>query len=96
MWPESIHFVKDMAQIIFDFVPYRNFLLKEEKVIHLGPALQINHSVDKRIHLLNIGNENLTDLGPELLLDLLADRMNNYLRERLVNVLFVVIYGNLW
>lgn len=76
MWPESIHLIENLTQIISDLALDGNLLFKQVQVIHLGPSLDISDAAHDRVVLLHVGDEHLMNLCAQFFLCLLADRVH--------------------
>ena len=95
---QSRHLVEHTSEIVSHFFLDRNLLLKQINVTHHGVFLTIKHFVifRKRVTLLQVGNDGLMNLEPDVFFNFSAHWLDNLVAECFVDFFLVVVYRNIW
>lgn len=93
---ESWHFVEGLAHVVFDLFFDTNLLLKQKYVAHAEIFGTIKDPLFIWVLLVQVWNHCLVNLKSDFILNLEANRLDDFFGKRLQYFSFVVVYSNVW
>ena len=92
---QGCHFIKDLIQVMFHFLPNADLFLKQVQICHPSIVWTVINLVLERISLLKVANDSLMEKKSEFLFYLSTYWLDHIELQSLVSFFLIVVYSDL-
>ena len=95
MWGQRTHLIEDMAQVSPYLLLDVDLLLEQKELVHAWVNAAVHGLLLNRVKLLEVRDDDLMDLFPQVLLNGAANRLDHVFGKCFIHFFLVVVNGDL-